>query len=140
MTPDQLAKPGSEHAHQTALFAWCALSVGMYPELKWFHAIPNGGNRGDTEKSRSIEGGKMKAEGVKKGIPDCFLPVKRGVWSGLYIEMKKPDMRPKREGSKGGLSDEQIEFGKFAKSQGFGWVVCYSWIEAKEILEQYLTT
>lgn len=139
MTPEQLAKSDSEHAHQTALFAWCALSVGMYPELQWFHAIPNGGNRGDTEKSRSIEGGKMKAEGVKKGVADCFLPVKRGIWSGLYIEMKKPGLEPKTLKSKGGLSDEQMAFAEFVKTQGFGWIVCYSWIEAKEILEKYLT-
>ena len=140
MTLEQLAKSGTEHAHQTALFAWCALSVGKHPELKWFHAIPNGGSRGDTQRSQQINGGMMKAEGVKKGVADCFLPVKRGIWAGLYIEMKKPDLKPKRLDSKGGLSDEQIAFGEFVKSQGFGWIVCYSWIEAKEILEKYLTT
>lgn len=139
MTPEQLAKSGSEHAHQTALFAWCAINVGIYPELKWFHAIPNGGNRGDTAQSRAIEGGRMKAEGVKRGVADCFLPVKRGVWSGLYIEMKKPGLEPKTAKSNGGLSDEQIEFGKFVKNQGFGWIVCYSWVEAKNILIEYLT-
>jgi hypothetical protein len=139
MTPEQLAKSGSEHAHQTALFAWCALNVNQYPELKWFHAIPNGGNRGDTAQSRAIEGGRMKAEGVKRGVADCFLPVKCGHWSGLYIEMKKVDLKPKTAKSNGGLSVAQIEFKKFVQNQGYGWVVCYGWVEAKDILIQYLT-
>lgn len=36
------------------------------PELKWLHAIANGGARGDNEKSRAIRGGQLKAEGVKR--------------------------------------------------------------------------
>ena len=141
MTPEQLAKPGSEAAHQMALFCWAALpkNVERWPELKWLHHIPNGGSRGDTERSRKIEGGKMKAQGVKKGVADLCLPVRRGEWSGLYIEMKKPAEKPKREGSKGGVSDDQAEFGAFVQSQGFGWCVCYSWEEAAHIIEQYLS-
>ena len=81
----------------------------------------------------------MKAQGVRQGVADLSLPVRRGAWSGLYIEMKKPDEKPKREGSKGGVSDEQNEFGEFVKAQGFGWIVCYSWREAAEVIEKYLT-
>lgn len=139
MTPETLAKSGSESAHQTALFAWCALNVGKYPALKWFHAIPNGGSRGDDAKSRAIRGGKLKAEGVKSGIADTFLPAAHGGWNGLYIEMKKPAEKPKREGSKGGLSDDQIQFATFARNNGYGWCVCYSWEEAKDVLIAYLS-
>jgi hypothetical protein len=165
MTPDQLAKNGSEAAHQTALFAFCAVACqhgfavawdwaagagieaakssrcnrASVPELRWLHHIPNGGSRGDDEKSRRIRGAQMKAQGVRQGVADLSLPVRRGAWSGLYIEMKKPDEKPKREGSKGGVSDEQAEFGEFVKAQGFGWCVCYSWREAAEVIEQYLT-
>ncbi len=132
MTPEQIAKSGTEHAHQTALFCWCALNVGKYPELKWFHAIPNGGSRGDSIKSRAIRGMQLKAEGVKKGVSDCFLPVKRNDCSGLYIEMKKPGALNKE-------SDEQKEFGKFVREQNFGYVCCDSWEKAKDILIMYLT-
>lgn len=161
MTPDQLAKNGSEAAHQTALFAFMAVAcqhgfavawdwakngpiafkqsskIGV-PELRWLHHIPNGGSRGDDAKSRAIRGAQMKAQGVRTGVADLCLPVRRGAWSGLYIEMKKPDEKPKREGSKGGVSDDQAEFGEFVKQQGFGWLVCYSWREAAEVIEQYL--
>ena len=138
MTPGQLAKSDSEAAHQTALFAWAALQVKRWPELRWLHHIPNGGSRGDDAKSRAIRGGQMKAQGVRTGVSDISLPVKRGPYSGLYIEMKKPGKKPKREGSKGGVSDEQAEFGAFVQSQGFGWCVCYSWEEAARIIEQYM--
>ena len=130
MTPEQLAKSGTEHGHQAALFAWCALNVGKYPDLKWFHAIPNGGSRGDTTRARAIRGGQLKAEGVKKGVSDTLLPVRRHNCSGLYIEMKKPG---------GKQSKEQIEFGQFVLSQGFGYICCDHWEKARDMLICYLT-
>lgn len=178
MTPKQLAKSGTEHAHQVALFAytavayrhgfdiadaWCeqgaeAFKASTYkagdppavPALEWFHAIPNGGSRGDDAKSRKIRGAQLKAEGVRQGVADTFLPwpvyepcrsdpqqmiVK---WCGLYIEMKKPSERPKREGSKGGMSDEQIEFSEYAKNVGYGFITCYSWEHAVSVLRSYI--
>ncbi len=161
MTPAQIAKSDTEHAHQAAVFAWCAVAclhgfdvanrfakegpnafkgspkIGV-KELEWYHAIPNGGTRGDDAKTRAIRGGALKAEGVRSGVSDTFLPVRRGTYSGLYIEMKKPSEKPKREGSKGGVSDEQAAFGAFVQSQGFGFAVCYSWEEAISILMEYL--
>lgn len=122
----------SEDAHQMALFCWCALNVGKYPELKWFHAIPNGGFRDPRTAA------KLVAAGVKKGVSDCFLPVKRGRFSGLYIELKRPDLKPKTEKAAGGVSPEQREFGFFVQQQDFGFVVAYGWEEAKQFLEQYL--
>jgi len=174
MTPDQLAKSGSEHGEQVALFAWRAIAAqfgfetawqwaetgkleheagegayGAVPALQWLHAIPNGGSRGDDAKSRAIRGGALKAEGVRQGVADIFLPVPKFVdldkfegghmkWAGLYIEMKKPDLKPKKEGSKGGLSDEQIAFGEYAKQVGYGWIVCYTWREAATAIQQYI--
>lgn len=174
MTPDQLAKSGSEHAHQVALFAYCAVArlhgfevADMWchgaplseitnsivicvpvPELEWLHAIPNGGSRGDDAKTRAIRGGALKAEGVRSGVADVFLPVpafdhnaefnNQIVYCGLYIEMKKPTEKPKKEGSKGGLSDEQIAFRDYARNNHYGWIVCYSWREAVDAIKSYL--
>lgn len=139
MKPEQLAKD-SESSQQQALFCWAALQLNRFPELEWLHHIPNGGARGDNERSNMIRGAKLKAEGVKEGVPDVFLPVARGGYHGLYIEMKKPDLRPKRQGSSGGLSQRQLDFKAFAHNQGYGWVVCYDWEEASKIIEQYLLT
>ena len=161
MTPSQLARSGSESAHQIALFAWASVAYNhgfelaelwskggnvavdslaepAVPELKWMHHIPNGGSRGNDVRSQQIRGAKLKAEGVRSGVSDICLPVKRGACSGLYIEMKRPAEKPKREGSRGGVSDEQQEFGAFVQSQDFGFVVCYSWEEARDIIIAYL--
>lgn len=132
MTPDQLAKSGTESGHQRAVFCWAALNVTRLPELRWLHHIPNGGSRGDDARSRAIRGATLKAEGVRTGVADLCLPVKRGEWSGLYIEMKKP-------GKLKNTSAEQKEFGAFVQSQGFGWVVCDNWETAVKVLEEYLT-
>lgn len=132
MTPDQLAKSGTESGHQRAVFAWAALNMSRYPELKWLHHIPNGGARGDDAKTRAIRGNALKAEGVKVGVADLFLPVKRGEFSGLYIEMKKP-------GKIKTTSKEQDEFGEFVKAQGFGWIVCDNWESAVQVLQDYLS-
>lgn len=158
MTPAQLAKAGTEHAIQTAFFCWLAMAArrgfaaandehcyigggfqyaeeaygtkDALPELEWVYAIPNGGSRGDTARTAQIVGGKLKAEGVKAGVSDICVPIRRGAWPGLYIEMKKPG---------GKVSTEQKAFGAFVKSQGYGFVVCYSWTEARDVLTQYLT-
>lgn len=155
MTPAQLAKSGTESGHQRAVFAWAAYAMQhgfdvargwldgadtryagnpdcnkpRVPELKWLHHIPNGGARGDDAKTRAIRGNALKAEGVRTGVSDLCLPVKRGDCSGLYIEMKKPG---------GKESAEQKEFGKFVRSQGFAYVCCDCWQHAVDIIEQYL--
>jgi hypothetical protein len=138
LDPTKIASSGTEAAHQTALFTWASYQQTRIPELKWLHHIPNGGSRGDNAQTRAITGGQMKAQGVKRGVADVFLPVRRGQWPGLYIEMKKPAEKPKRNGGKGGCSDEQIEFGEFVREQGFGWMVCYSWEEARDAILAYL--
>lgn len=162
MTPATLAKSGTEHAHQTALFAYAAVAYlhgfdaadewskggklpkrdpdapPAVPALEWFHAIPNGGSRGDDDKSRKIRGAQLKAEGVRQGVADCFLPWPSGEWHGLYIEMKKPTERPKSETAKGGVSDEQRSFGEYAKRVGYGWAVCYGWEHAVTTLRSYI--
>ena len=131
MTPEQIAKANSEHAHQAALFCWAADNVDRYPELRWMHAIPNGGLRS------KAQAGKLKAEGVKSGVPDVFLPVARGYFHGLYIEMKKPALKPVR-GGKGGVSDEQTDFIQFARANGYAAAVCYDWNHAKNLICMYL--
>lgn len=127
ITPEQIAKSGSEHAHQAALFAWAAISG--FEELKWMHAIPNGGER------NPVVAANMKAEGVRSGVYDVFLPYPCVQYAGLYIEMKKPG----RQGEKnGGLSDKQVEFRDWAVKHHYATAVCYSWTQAADVLRGYL--
>lgn len=75
----------SEHEHQAAVIQWARLA--QYPGLDLLFAVPNGGLR------TKAEAGKLKAEGVKSGVPDLCLPVARGPYHGLFLEMKKPGVR-----------------------------------------------
>lgn len=124
ITPEQLAKSGSEDGAQLALFCWCATS-GI-SELKWLFHIPNGGSRHIAEAS------KLKAMGVKSGVPDLFLPVRKQNWLGLWIELKKE----KRKGTV--VSDKQEEWIIYLLDQGYWATVCYGWEEARDCLLQYL--
>lgn len=108
---------------------WCALSLQQYPELRWLFHIPNGGARSKRE------GGKFKAMGVKPGVPDLCLPIKRGMWSGLWIEMKALRFKNTKTG---GTSKDQDDWIAHLRSQDFGVMVCYGWIEARDALTQYL--
>lgn len=157
MTPDKIAKPGTESAHQCAFFAWCAVAqnhgfaaADMWADtgkimpgngpavwpLEWIYHTPNGGTRGNDARERAIRGGKLKAEGVKAGIPDIFLPYPIAAYHGLYIEMKKPTQKPKRGGS-GGVSQEQAAFVEFARANAYAVAVCYSWREAADTVKAY---
>lgn len=134
VTPEQLAASGNEDGEQMAVFAWAAMNVGMYPSLKWLHAIPNGGQR------HVAEATKMVAAGLRKGILDIFLPLPiqthwANQYAGLYIELK---IEKRRKEKNGGLTDEQIEFIEYAQRIGYYCAVCYSWIEARDILIKYL--
>lgn len=143
VTPEQLAKSGSEDGHQAALFCWSASVLAQYPQLKWLHAIPNGGQR------HIAEATKLVATGTRSGVPDVFLPYavwpamfagplemcKFKTYHGCYIEMKIEKQRNKKNG---GLSDEQVEWRDYLLSAGYYWAICYSWIEARDVLIKYL--
>jgi hypothetical protein len=113
-----------ETDEQQALFQWAALMEGQYPELRLLYAIPNGGARHKATASR------MKAEGVKSGVPDICLPVARRGCHALYIELKRI------EGGK--VSDEQKEWIDALQAYGNGATVCKGWTEAKDVIEWYL--
>src|ERR1019366_1733462 len=117
ITPEQLAKSGTESGNQSALFCWAATS-GI-PELKWLFHIPNGGSRHIAEAS------KLKAMGVKSGVPDICLPVPVKNWYALYIELKKP--------IKGIVLKEQSEWLDYLGSQGYATRVCFGWEEGRDI-------
>jgi hypothetical protein len=124
-TPEQLAAPGTEAAHQTALFAWCALPEVQrdYPELKLLFHIPNGGTR------NKVEAGKLKAQGVKSGVLDLFLPVPRSMFAGLFIELKVGSNK---------LSENQQKWITELRLQHYDVGIHYGWIEASQHLRDYL--
>ena len=72
----------SEHTEQAALFEWAAWNQSKDAALNMLYAVPNGGKR---DKATAA---KLKAEGVKAGVPDVVLPVGRIGYQGFYIELK----------------------------------------------------
>ena len=117
-------KPVQCEAHeQEFLFKWIAFARGAHPDLDLLFHIPNGGSR------NRLEAANLKRQGVKAGVPDLCLPVARGGFHGLYIEMKYGKNKPS-ENQKQWLSD--------LRKQGYAAEVCYSWEQAAEIITKYL--
>jgi hypothetical protein len=71
-----------EADEQTKVFNWAKMYTYMMPELELLYHIPNGGCRNKQEAAN------LKRQGVKAGVPDICLPVARGGYHALYIELK----------------------------------------------------
>jgi hypothetical protein len=71
----------------------------------------------------------MKALGVKPGVPDLTLPVRRPTFTGLIIEMKS---------ATGSLSSEQKEWRDHYLDQGWEFYICRSAEEGRFALCEYL--
>ena len=112
-----------EHRNQVWLFQWVATALRKYPDLHCLYAIPNGGKR------NKATAAKLKAEGVKAGVYDLHLPVARGGFAGLWVEMK---IEPNK------LTKAQREWGALMREQGHDVQTAWSWHEARNALQTYL--
>ncbi|MDD6083800.1 MAG: VRR-NUC domain-containing protein [Oscillospiraceae bacterium] len=112
-----------EAAEQTALFRWAGFMSGQFPEIEMLYHIPNGGSR------NKIEAAHLKQQGVKAGVPDLCLPVARGEYHGLYIELKYGKNKP---------TENQKRWIKLLRSQNYKAEVVYGWEEASKIILEYL--
>ena len=114
----------TENQEQAALMEWAKLSEWKRPELRLLHAIPNGGLR--DARTAAI----LARTGVKSGVPDLCLPVARGGFHGLYIELKR---------LKGGvLSINQKTWLGLLSKEGYKAVMCRGWLEARDTILNYL--
>ena len=113
----------SEAVEQALLFRWADLNRGRLPELALMFHIPNGGTR------NTVEAVHLKQQGVKPGVPDIFIPVARGRYHGMFIEMKA---------DRGRVSDAQKEWLSRLNDYGYHAVVCYGFEDARDEIETYL--
>lgn len=88
------------------------------------YAVPNGGLR------TVQEGVRLKMEGVQKGVPDLVLPIARGGFHGLYLELKAAGGRTSRE---------QDGWLAFLDDQGYRVAVAWTVERAFDILVDYMT-
>ena len=119
--PDK--KESEESGQQEALFSWAAYNMGRMPELEYMHHVPNGGKR---DAATAIA---LKRQGVKAGVPDICLPAPRGIYHGLYIELKA---------GKNTTTAKQRSWLNYLRQQGYFTAVCYGWQTAAELVERYL--
>lgn len=115
----------SEAKHQQAVIKWSQQPSirAKWPELAMLHHIKNETREGAAQVAVD------KAMGVKRGVPDLCLPVPRGPYHGLYIEMKAETGR---------TSEAQDWWGEKLLEQGYMWEVCHGWKNTVRVLEWYL--
>ena len=114
----------TEADEQKLLFEWMEYAEVMYPELELcFHVVNEG--------KRSYRAGfDLKKQGMKPGVPDICLPVPKGKYHALYIEMKRV---------KGGrVSEAQNWWIDKLNAAGNLAVVCHGFDEAKAVILGYL--
>lgn len=110
-----------EHQTQANCVAWFRWQYPKYEKLLF--AVPNGGFRG------KAQAGKLKVEGVVKGVSDLLLLVPAGEYHGLCIEMKKEEItyvNGKKRVSRGYQEPEQKEWQALVEAQGYKYVVCWN--------------
>lgn len=116
-----------EHQEQAALFSWARVAERTHPELKFLHSSQNG------MAATSIqEALRAKKAGMKPGVPDIFLPVPRGGYHGLFIELKR------KTGTTSDLSSEQKRWLDAMNGHGYRAVMCAGWEAARAVIEEYL--
>jgi len=115
--------PGSrsEYGEQCAVFQWADREVRW--ETGYLFATLNG------VKLPVGLAVKVKRAGNRKGVPDIWLPVPRGDYHGLVIELKVKPNKP---------TIEQTEWLEGLKAMGYKALVCYGADEAIAAIKDYL--
>lgn len=126
-TPEALAKGGDEHGHQTALFCWAAEEFKTFPQLRNMFAVPNGAHLAGGPASAA----RLKAAGLRNGVPDVMLAYPSGGYHGLFIENKVKRRTP---------NADQLKWHHNLTAAGYKVVTCHSWIEARTEIIIYLTS
>lgn len=109
---------------QEQIFIWRQCNQNKYPDLELLNGSMSG--------VRLMPGQRLKAkrQGMPKGFPDLFLPVRNKTHSGLFCELKR------LRGSI--VSPEQKWWLKRLNEQGFLAVVARGHEEAIGIIKSYL--
>ena len=115
----------SEHQEQCTVIQYCTLKKILV------FSIPNANAMSSLNKNMAVRiMSRLKKEGLKKGIPDLFIPVPKGIWCGMFIEMKR------QKGST--TSKEQKEWIATLQMQGYRAVICKGAKEAISEIDRYL--
>jgi len=114
----------TEFQEQCGVIKWARLMSTAYPGIGLLYSIPN------ASKSHVRHRANLAKSGLLRGIPDLCLPIPRGNYHSLYIELKR---------QKGGrASKEQKAIILLLQSYGHKAVICAGADEAIKCIENYL--
>ena len=113
-----------EGTEQVALMRWLECRFQAAYAVTWH--TPNGGRRD------KVTAAKLKAQGVKAGIPDLQLAMARGGYFGLFIEFKAT---PPHDAE---VSKSQKDMLAKLQGQGYLAIVCRGMNEAMAQIGAYL--
>ena len=107
----------SEYDEQCAVVEYCDLKG--YPCIH----VANEGKRNPATAER------LKKSGMRPGFPDLLIPMARGAYHSLFIEMKADGGKP---------TGEQVEWIHRLREQGMCAWVCIGAVSAIEIIDRYM--
>lgn len=108
----------SEAQEQRAVIDYCdTIGIPIYH-------VPNEGKRS------AAGGANLRAQGLRKGFPDLCVPMARGKYHALYIEMKAADG--------GRISDEQARWIQTLREYDNCAYVCHGADNAIALIDAYL--
>lgn len=117
----------SEHEEQVLVVE---MLHQAYPDVL-FWSTPNGAHLAGSIKQRSASMNKLKSEGFLPGVSDIIIFEPRGMYSAMFLEMKRA------EG--GVLSENQEWFLAQVEQRGGYGVVANGYDEAKLLIDEYLS-
>lgn len=112
-----------EDSLQIACIEYARSLEPIHPVVAWLFHPANGGKR-----PKGVAG-RLKAMGVKKGVPDLLLNFGNGRWRGLAIEMKW---------GKNNTTLEQNEWLSRYQAEGYLIGICWSLGDFMQLMDCYL--
>jgi hypothetical protein len=121
-----------EWQEQAAFVQWMEAA---HPDVPFF-AVPNGGLRPwkTSAKGQRYSPGaqKLRAMGVKRGVPDLVICHPCGRYHGAYLEFKRRNARPS------GTDPDQVVWLELLAAKGYFTQVVAGFDRARETMEKYL--
>jgi len=114
-----------EGQEQAAYFEWLGKALPLVSDHA-FHPA-NGGHR------LKAVAGKLKAQGVRAGVPDIYIELPRGAYHGLRIELKAT---PPHDAA---VAPSQKAWRARLKGAGYCALICKGWEAAKSATEAYVS-
>jgi len=120
----------TENQEQRALVKWWTLT---HPDMA--EDLIKQNNEGERTDGQRVH---LTLMGMKKGASDLFLAIPRGVYHGLWLEVKRDKVYP----PSARLTDTWIAQEKFIlnrRARGYAAHFVFGWLHGKKLIEQYMS-